>query len=82
MGSKELRELLQHHYRRVITRFCMEPRSFEEIVDHLSERAELEHDLAHVLAAEHLAILEERGAVKPIDGRWAATEAAIQALRR
>jgi len=82
MGNRELRELLQHSYRRMIIRFCAEPRTFQEIVGHLSERAGIEHDLAHVLAAEHLAILEERGAVKPIDGRWAATEAALKILKR
>ncbi|MBS7651724.1 MAG: hypothetical protein QW638_08380 [Candidatus Bathyarchaeia archaeon] len=82
MGSKELRELLQHYYRRTIIRFCIEPRTFQEIVDHLAERAGIEHGLAHVLAAEHLAILEEKKAVKPTDGRWAATEEAIQALKK
>lgn len=82
MSSKELRELLQHYYRRAIIRFCMEPKTFQEIVDHLAEKAGIERDLAYVLVAEHLAILEEKGAIKSVDGGWAATEAAIQALKR
>lgn len=82
MKPKELKEHLQHYYRRSIARFCTEPRAFEEIIDHMMEKVGWNHNLAYVLVAEHLGLLEKARAVRSVEGKWVVTEAAADALRR
>jgi len=82
MNPKELRDLLLHFSRRSIARFCTEPRTFEEVISHMMEKAGWSHDLAHVFVAEHLGVLEKAQAVRPIGGRWVTTEAAAEALKK
>lgn len=82
MKPKELREILQHYYRRTIARFCAEPRTFEEIIVHMVEKVGWSHDLAYVLVGEHLGLLERAQAVRTVGGRWVSTEAAAEALRK
>ena len=82
MKPKEYKELLQHPHRRIIARFCLEPRTFEEVIGHMMEKAGWNHDLAYVLAGEHIAMLEKKQAIKPVGDRWMTTEAAAEALRK
>jgi len=82
MKPKEYKELLQHPYRRIIARFCLEPRTFEEVIGYMMEKVGWNHDLAYVLVGEHIAMLEKKQAMKPVDDRWMTTDAAAEALRR
>lgn len=82
MKPRELREILHHYYRRTIARFCTEPRTFEEIIDHMMEKVGWNHDLAYVLVGEHLGLLEKEQAVRTVEGVWVTTEAAAEALKR
>jgi len=82
MNPREMRELLQHYYRRTIARFCLEPRTFEEVIAHMMEKVGWSHDLAYVLIGEHLAALEKSEAVKPVEGKWLTSDVAAEVLRK
>lgn len=82
MKPKDLQELLQHYHRRAITRFCLEPRTFEEVIGHMTANVGWSQDLAHVLVAEHMATLEKMKVIESVDGRWVTTEVAAEALRK
>jgi hypothetical protein len=82
MSEKELREILTHFSRRSIARFCTEPRTFEEVISHMMEKAGWSYNLAYVFVAEHLGVLEKEKAVKPVEGKWATTEAATEVLAK
>lgn len=82
MKPKELREILQHYHRRAIALFCTEPRTFDEVIDHMMEKVGWSHELAYVLVGEHLGVLEKAEAVRSVEGNWVTTEAAAEALRR
>ena len=82
MNAKELREILMHFSRRSIARFCTEPRTFEEVIIHMMEKAGWSYNLAYVFVAEHLGVLEKAKAVRPVEGRWVTTEAAAEILKK
>ncbi len=82
MSEKELRETLTHFSRRSIARFCMEPRTFEEVISHMMEKAGWSYNLAYVFVAEHLGVLEKEKAVRPIEEGWMTTEEAAEVLRK
>jgi hypothetical protein len=82
MKPKDFRELFQHYHRRAIARFCVEPRTFEEVISHMMEKAGWNQDLAYVLVGEHMAVLEKSQAVRRVDTKWVTTEAAAEALRK
>lgn len=82
MNLKEIREILQHYYRRAITRFCTAPRTFDEVINHMTQKVDWSRDLAYVLVAEHLGYLEKSNAVKQIEDRWVITELAAKALKK
>lgn len=82
MSEKELRETLTHFSRRSIARFCTEPRTFEEVINHMVEKAGWSYNLAYVFVAEHLGVLEKEKAVSPVEGGWMTTEEATEVLRK
>jgi len=82
MKPKDFQELLQHYHRRAVARFCLEPRTFEEVIVHMMEKTGWNHDLAYVLVAEHLGSLEKSQAVKHSDGKWVTTDVAAEALKK
>lgn len=82
MSDKALREILTHFSRRSIARFCTEPRTFEEVISHMMEKAGWSYNLAYVFVAEHIGVLEKENAVRPVEGRWMTTNEATEVLRK
>ena len=82
MNPKKLREILKHFSRRSIARFCTKPRTFEEVISHMMEKAGWSHNLAYVFVAEHLGVLEKAQAVRSVEGRWVTTQAAAEVLKK
>ena len=76
MKPKDFQELLQHYHRRAIARFCLEPRTFDEIIEYMMAKAGWNHDLAYVLVAEHMASLEKAQAVRRNAEKWVTTDVA------
>ncbi|MGQ9679574.1 MAG: hypothetical protein ACUVV4_02240 [Candidatus Bathyarchaeia archaeon] len=82
MKPKEIREILQHFHRRSIAKYCLEPKSFDEIIKHMIEKTDWTHDLAYVLVAEHLAALEKNQIVINVDGKWITSKSAAEVLKK
>ncbi|MBS7619396.1 hypothetical protein KEJ21_01960 [Candidatus Bathyarchaeota archaeon] len=82
MSLKEIREILEHFHRRAIARYCLEPRTFEEIINYMMEKTDWNHDLAYVLVGEHLAVLEKSHIVINVSGKWVTSKSAAEVLKK